>query len=82
MFNKDVTNAFASGMPENELKKIHKDFMEALNVLSGNCKSEALLFPYPLKQQQWTFQNSFGLKKVVSSFAQVTLILSLCAHIR
>jgi len=36
MFNKDVTNAFASGMPENELKKIHKDFMEALNVLSGN----------------------------------------------
>ena len=48
MFNKDVSNAFASGIPENELKKIHKDFMEALNVLSGDyvtITSKTKIFP-------------------------------------
>ena len=37
MFNKDVTNAFASGLPVAELFKIHKNFLASLNVLSGEC---------------------------------------------
>lgn len=35
MFNKDVTNAFASEAIPQELEKIKNNFIESLNVLSG-----------------------------------------------
>ncbi|XP_076809994.1 dynein axonemal heavy chain 6-like [Clavelina lepadiformis] len=40
MFNRDVTNIFFSELVEKNLEKLHKEYMQALNVLSGAVSAQ------------------------------------------